>query len=441
MLRRFHGGVEFSDENTGFFGFLRDTFAQLAKEEDFAARREGTQTPLEYPSFGHAADSYEDVAKPFYAAWASFSTRKTFAWRDRWRTSDAPDRRTRRMAEKENMRMREEGIREFNEAVRTLVAFVRKRDPRVQGATGMAKSEAEREKVLREVAKERAAKMRRENEEKLTDVDAVPEWARGGDSKTKEEEELEGSVGSEEESEDEQYECVACRKTFKSENQFDAHERSKKHQKAVAALRKKLKKEGVALDLDEEDDESAGVSGAVTPAVDAHEVGVNGFEHDDDHESNRGDVFTNSEADAHSLQDPLDEDFAQAIQEPMETLQVNSDAKDFHNSDEATKPADIEGNHENNDDHDDDHDKINDDDSTDSEASTPQPKQKLGKAAQKRAKKAAQADAASQEAEELQHKCASCRASFPSRTRLFQHIKDHGHAAPVPIAKKKKGKR
>ena len=71
-------------------------------------------------------------------------------------------------------------------------------------------------------------------------------------------------------------------------------------------------------------------------------------------------------------------------------------------------------------------------------------KPKMVKAAQKRAKKAA-AVAATVEASEDKFNCASCNAGFPSKTRLFQHIKDFGHAAPKEVgggqSKGKKGKR
>lgn len=437
MLRRFNGGVEFTDEKDGFFGFLKETFAQLAKEEEFAVRRDGG-VAMDYPSFGHSGDNYESVVRPFYSVWASFSTRKTFSWRDRWRTSDAPDRRTRRLAEKENQRLREDGAREFNDAVRTLVAFVRKRDPRVQNAVGVTKTTEEREKVLREVAKERAAKMRRENEEKLGDVNAVPEWARAPVSR--EDEELEGSVGGDEESEEEQYECVACRKTFKSENQFEAHERSKKHQKAVEALRKKLKKEGVELDLDEDGEDDTGPSGVATPAADE-----DGFEEDKSNgrpgdEAMHAEETMSGDADTTSLHDDIDDhNLAHAVQESMQNLTVSPNTNGH-----TTKPVRSTGSDEDIDDN-----ALSDSSNSDSSLpsnTTPtsepqQPHQKLGKAAQKRAKKAAQATAAADQADEFSHKCASCKAAFPSRTRLFQHIKDHGHAAPVPVGKKKKGKR
>jgi DnaJ family protein A protein 5 len=37
-------------------------------------------------------------------------------------------------------------------------------------------------------------------------------------------------------------------------------------------------------------------------------------------------------------------------------------------------------------------------------------------------------------------RCAVCQASFPSKTRLFTHIKDQGHAAPIAQVKAKSGK-
>jgi DnaJ family protein A protein 5 len=43
---------------------------------------------------------------------------------------------------------------------------------------------------------------------------------------------------------------VACNKRFKSEKQFESHERSKKHIKAVQDLRRQMKKETTNLDLD-----------------------------------------------------------------------------------------------------------------------------------------------------------------------------------------------
>ena len=109
--------------------------------------------------------------------------------------------------EKENKRIRDDAIQEFNEAVRSLIAFVRKRDPRVQNNQ---KSEAERQKALKEAAAAQAARSRAAQQAKLQQgVDAVPEWAR---SRTKDVHE--GGFSSESEIEEHEYECVVCDKTF-----------------------------------------------------------------------------------------------------------------------------------------------------------------------------------------------------------------------------------
>ncbi|KAF2459590.1 hypothetical protein BDY21DRAFT_270377, partial [Lineolata rhizophorae] len=428
MMRRFHSGVPFSDAPDGFFGFLRETFETLAREEGIAARAEGVAAP-DYPSFGHAADTHADVAKPFYAAWAAFATRKSFAWRDAYKLADAPDRRTRRWMEKENRRLRDEAAREFNDAVRALVAFARKRDPRFEPD---ARSDAQRQEELRRRAREQARRARERNAAAAGEGDAVPEWARRrteDDNGTSAQPSAHANEAGEEvwdgeSSADEEFECVACRKRFKSEKQFEAHERSKKHQKAVAALRRKMRKENRNLNLDddededyeEEDDEDRAPEGGEAEAhiADAPEEAkrdANGAHASlaDGIKSMRVAADTTSEGDGdpESGEDDPDDD----------------GADDDNDSDYAlrdTVSARLAGNELSLD---------PDPDLNTAAAATSQPK--LGKAAQKRAKKAAAAVAAAAQDSSRSNKfrCAVCAADFPSRTRLFQHIGDFGHAA------------
>ena len=435
VIGRFNKNVEFSDAPSGFFGFLREQFEHLAKEEEVSGQYSDVDVNVpDYPPFGHKDDTHDDVVKHFYAGWSSFSTVKTFGWKDRWRLSEAPDRRIRRLMEKENEALRQDAKREFNEAVRSLVAFVRKRDPRYTPST---QSEAERQKTLRDAAASQAARARAANQAKL-DVDAVPEWA-----KVREPEELEES--DDEEFEEEVLECVACNKVFKSERQWEAHERSKKHQKAVYVLQKKMRKDNAHLDLDSEP-----TTGAATPLMEEeeeqemlddgaaetedHEERVNG--HNDTLSDNRASPDEPAEhsdnstdaADKHQTAEPEVSKAASAVASP----DSDSDSDDEYTPPEAVRqrlesasldtPLTVD---------------------TDDDASQPV-KPKLGKAAQKRAKKAAAT--AETDNQEANHKCASCNAAFPSRTRLFQHIKDHGHAALKPAAesggkKKKKGKK
>lgn len=432
MTRRFNSAVDFSDSPSGFFGYLRETFAQLAKEEEIAAHWENVDVP-DYPSFGHKDDRYDDVVKSFYAVWNGFATKKTFAWKDHFKLSEAPDRRYRRLMEKENKALREEGIREFNDAVRSLVAFVRKRDPRY---TPNTQSEADRQKILRDAAASQAARARAANAAKLSNV--VPEWAQ-----VAERDEHEGEIA-ESESEEEHYECVACRKTFKSEKQWDAHEKSKKHQKAIQTLRKKMEKDNRHFNL--ENDESS--SGVMTPASEDDlelvddEVGehVQGDVEGEEMISNND--FNNLVIDEDSHKSPElegpDEEEDQVDQ--LSTRSHEESTKAVEKSDtesednEYASPAAVKS-------------RLQGGgltaEKSDEESAAPQ-LPKLGKAAQKRARKAA-AGAKSMEGSDTRCTCAQCGATFPSKTRLFQHIKDFGHAAPKLVtaggSKGKKGKK
>jgi DnaJ family protein A protein 5 len=227
---------DFSDSPNGFFTTVRTVFETLAREELAACSQEGSDI-VDYPSFGHSVDDYEDVPKTFYALWGSFSTAKSFSWKDQFRYSEAPDRRVRRLMEKENKRLREDGIREFNDSVRTLVQFVKKRDPRY---LPNKQSAEQRQKTLRNAAKRQAAKDRAANQAAMVDH-VQPDWSKSG---AREEDEVVLPESDEDESKVRiEFECVVCNKTFKSEKQFDAHERSKKHVKIVQEIKRQMQKE------------------------------------------------------------------------------------------------------------------------------------------------------------------------------------------------------
>jgi DnaJ family protein A protein 5 len=422
LVASFNGRIQFTDCATGFFGGLRETFQNLAREEELACAWEGLDA-VDYPSFGHKDDSYEDGVKQFYSAWNGFSTRKSFSWKDIYRYSDAPDRRVRRIMEKENKRLREEGVREFNDAVRSLIAFVRKRDPRYKPNS---QSEAERQQVLRDAAQAQAARSRAANQSKLAEDQTIPAWAK---SEGPQEE-----VSSSEESEQEHFECVVCNKTFKSENQFQAHEKSKKHIKAVKQLRHEMKKENKYLDLEDddsskpmtpepEDTEYRSLNGHSVAKASSNlsksEVGEpdsGGHEADEEETSGRevgADPFfttakklnktpTSAFSDNYSSNDSpghSDEDYAprEEVTKHM-TSTIETELADRLSSSTLDNDSDVG------------------------------PKQ-VGRAKQKRAKKAAQKATTGESDSEF--KCMACQAGFSSKTRLFNHIKEFGHAQPV----------
>jgi len=245
-----------------FYQLSKKSFERLADEEVKAAEWEGKE-PVWYPSFGGEKDTYESGAvKDFYLAWTNFSTRKSFAWCDVYRYSDAPDRKIKRAMEKENMKAREAARKEFNDTVISFAKFVRKRDPRY---TPNSMNEKERQAALLQNSKEQAMRQREANKKKRGEYKAA-DWTRvredGGDEFERDEDEGHGTVEAEakaeevasdeetEEEEEERYECIICKKAFHSQGQMDAHEKSKKHVKAVQQLKRQMMKENKEFDLD-----------------------------------------------------------------------------------------------------------------------------------------------------------------------------------------------
>lgn len=427
MMGKFRGNVEFTDSPSGFFGFVRETFEQLAREEQYAADYEDISIP-EYPTFGHKDDEYDDVVKSFYAAWNGFATTKSFAWLDRYRLSDAPDRRVRRLMEKENQKFRDEGRREFNDTVRALLAFVRKRDPRY---TPNQQSDEDKAKAQRDARQAQAARARAAQMAKLDqESQAVPDWATA-----RPEDELDEQ--SEEEIEEEHFECVACNKTFKSERQYEAHEKSKKHQKAIQALKRKMQKDNAHLHLD---DDALG-SGVITPVDDELDMPVLSSDN-----SPREVTKHSQEEIADVTTDDSDRENQTAALEhspqpqPQKRAESNTDSED----DEYASRSDIEarlaefsirsGSTAPTQDPDPKPELMN-------EPENVVPKEpKMGKAAQKRAKKAAKQ--AETNSSDLGNKCQGCDAAFASKNQLFQHLKDHPkHAALKSTGGGKKGKK
>lgn len=418
LMMKYNGRLDYSDSSTGFYGGLREFFAQLAKEEEIACKWENLD-PVEYPDFGQKEDDYDDVVKHFYAGWNGFATRKSYSWKDHYRLSDAPDRRVRRLMEKENKSLREEAVREFNDAVRSLIAFVRKRDPRYQENQ---KSEEERQKILRDAAAAQSMRSRAARQAKLDELDrqTVPDWAKSTTVV-----EHEGGFSSEVDSEQHEIECVVCNKTFKSEAQYEAHEKSKKHVK----LLKQLQREMRAQDHDikesnvqmaspmpeqhtmpdpEEDGEVTenGVPAAQSDETDLHPAET--LEQDDDVTRDARYEEPTSERD--------DDDYAPRAE--VEGRLANPEPEDLANHLKSTVIGDTPS-------------------TSDAEVSSAP---KVGKAKQKRAKKAAQKDASPGTTGGSDFKCVVCRADFPSKSKLFTHIKEKGHAAPITVTAARGGK-
>ncbi|RKF75865.1 J protein JJJ1 [Golovinomyces cichoracearum] len=398
LTNKYTKSMPFTDDAGGFFSIFGQIFADIAKEEKLFCRSNGLQE-ANYATFGHALDKYETHVKNFYQNWTNFTTQKTFLCKNRHRTSDAPDRATRRILEKENKRFREEGIRDFNNAVRAFVLFVKKRDPRY---ISKPETEESRQEALRHAAAAQGARSRAENRTKMANH-IVPDWA-----KTQEplEEETDNESG---ESEVEQIECVVCRKTFKSEKQFQAHEKSKKHIKAVKVLKKELHKENKFYNLD---------------------------------------LTSNSRSEEHVDTEPHSEHKENIDTEPPPRLAENTDTEPLsrneehsepnkillngstdlkleHNNDQSSEKSDILGS-QNSDPA--QNEILEETRSSDNEV--PHGRQRLGKAKLKRAKKKEREINTRNDVSRktlcisiFMPKCRNCGHKFPSKNQLFRHIK------------------
>ncbi|KAG9151580.1 hypothetical protein Leryth_021901 [Lithospermum erythrorhizon] len=200
--------------------------------------------PKEAPLMGNLDSPYSQVTA-FYNYWIGFVTIMDFCWVDQYDVMSGPNRKSRRVMEDENKKLRKKARREFNDTVRGLAEFVKKRDKRVidmqvKRAEEAEKKRAEERELKKEMERLKAEKARMYEE---------PDWAKVEE----EEESLDFDESLEEEHKEEELYCVACGKKFKSEKQWKNHEQSKKHKEKVAELRKAFSDEDKTV-IDAEDD-------------------------------------------------------------------------------------------------------------------------------------------------------------------------------------------
>lgn len=423
LMSRFSASVPFTDAPDGFYGVLRSTFRKLAFEEN-AACDWALREPIPWPDFGGKDDDYEHVVRPFYTTWASFTTQKTFSWMESYNLNDAPDRRIRRLMEQDNAKAREIGRRDFNDTVQELLSFVKKRDPRY--AQNVITAD-ERQKQLREAASAQAARARAANQAKLA-TQQVSDWTH-----TTAIEDAVGTFSDSDLSEEEVFECVACGKIFKSEKQYDTHEKSKKHIKTVQHLKRQMEKENAELKLGDDitspslqnvHDTAISDDSLFDDEVSAEEQGQDsGSTHyqqkytvnesvtiPKDEEPRRS---TLTITDANRSDSPITDDEYASRKDVIDRLKKTAlydDKRHARSPPQNEEPLETSLS------------TMSLSSNQDMESPTP----RLGRAKAKRAKKAARDDTEA-------HSCVACSHSFASRNELFLHIKENPqHAKPLP---------
>ena len=233
----------YGDDEHGFYAVYSNVFRIITEEDaEFA-----TDKNIEVPEFGTSSSDYEEVVQPFYAYWQSYSTLKSYVWLDKYDLREAPNRRVQRLMEKDNKKIRDAVKKERNEEVRALVKFVRKRDKRVKAYLELLKEKDEDRKRLTEQKRLEALREREKMfeeykeeswaslsglEEDLAQMNAHLDSVFGKDH--------DDSGSQSEDEEEEQYYCVACDKAFKTEKALVNHEKSRKHKDNVAAIKREM---------------------------------------------------------------------------------------------------------------------------------------------------------------------------------------------------------
>ncbi|XP_034947062.1 dnaJ homolog subfamily C member 21 [Chelonus insularis] len=243
----------YGDDENGFYTVYRNVFEKIAAEDlEFIDDDETTIDNI--PNFGNSQSSYEEVVHPFYSYWQSYSTKVSFVWLEPIDTRNIPNRKVVRLAEKQNKKVCDKAKKERNEQVRNLVSFVRKRDKRVQLH---AQKLAERAKLNTQKVQELRMKQLEEKRKKIMEYKVSDQYQYSdAESELKNiEANLAAEFGeslSENECSDEENDeniqsnglyCIACSKHFKKPQAFANHENSKNHKKNFAKMKNTIMKE------------------------------------------------------------------------------------------------------------------------------------------------------------------------------------------------------
>eukprot|EP00730_Choanoeca_flexa_P006390 TRINITY_DN12143_c4_g7_i1.p1 TRINITY_DN12143_c4_g7~~TRINITY_DN12143_c4_g7_i1.p1 ORF type:complete len:667 (+),score=213.71 TRINITY_DN12143_c4_g7_i1:67-2067(+) len=310
------------DDPDSFWNVYGAVFDDIVQDESDVAGKN-----IQLPAFGNSSTNHETVAD-FYSRWTAFTTQRTFHSADKWDLREAPNRRIRRLMEKENEKERRAARKEYNSNVKALVKFVKRRDKRMikralelkeQAAAKEAQRQAEKARKEAEAREQREtvlAAAQEQHDDQLTEqLNALETWAD------------EFYSDDNDDTGDGMY-CVACNKAFKSEKQWENHQRSKKHLKAVAALRAELEAEeaqfaDVELDQDAMEDGHDELDGEPLDMLDP-----TGNDRDNDGMQN---VTRDDERDDDD--DDNDVDDSDLVAEP-DVLEAGTDDDDDNNDDD-----------------------------------------------------------------------------------------------------------
>ncbi|NXQ98717.1 DJC21 protein, partial [Sagittarius serpentarius] len=414
----------YGDDEKGFFTVFRQVFEKIAKGEMEYMTQQDT---VEFPTFGYSQSDYDTVVHPFYAYWQSFCTRKNFAWKEEYDTRQASNRWEKRAMEKENKKMRDKARKERNELVRQLVAFIRKRDKRVQAHRKLVEEQnAEKTRKAEEFRRQQKLKQAKlaeqykeqswiamsDLERELQEMEAQYEKEFGDRSDDEDELEEQDTKGVEdklnEEGEEAEFAdglyCPACEKSLKTEKAMKNHEKSKKHREMVALLRQQLEEEegkfpvslhdakGLHTEEEEEieDVPKQKLSKKKRKKQKTRMTYTDFFDGSADEETVEQQLMPGVDKDSGSAEGLVNDGQRCAVSEDANTTE---DVGQVNEAESEVK-------------------------------SSIKPKGKKAKDA----KKSAKASSEHSTMNDVPVHCVTCNCAFPSRNKLFQHLKATGHA-------------
>ncbi|NXU59038.1 DJC21 protein, partial [Turnix velox] len=414
----------YGDDEKGFFMVYRQVFEKITKEEMEYMTQEDTE---QFPTFGYSHSDYDTVVHPFYAYWQSFCTQKSFAWKEEYDTRQASNRWEKRAMEKENKKTRDKARKERNELIRQLVAFIRKRDKRVQAHRKLVEEQnAEKTRKAEEFRRQQKLKQAKlaeqyqeqswitmsDLERELQEMEAQYEEEFGDGSGDEYELEEQETKGTEDKLNDETEEaefvdglyCPACDKLLKTKKAMKNHEKSKKHREMVAVLRQQLEEEEgkFPVSLDDTD-------GAHTKEEE---------ETEDEPKQKLSKKQRKKQKTMRTYEDSFDKS---ADEETVEEKEVPCVEKENVLAEELV--SDGQG-HAASEDTSTAEDVVQGNEVKSEVKSSTKPKGKKAKDA----KKPAKASSDQPPMNEVPIHCITCNSTFPSRNKLFEHLKATGHA-------------
>lgn len=422
----------FSDDDEGFYAVYRKVFEKLSAEDI-----EYMDNPEDYeniPKFGNSSTVFEDVIN-FYGHWESYSTRKSYAWLFTHNISELRDRRLLKLVDKEHKKIQQKARKERNEEIRSLVLFVKKRDKRMAEYRKVLEEKAQQNRLKSQQnrldqikrrseqlkSEQSSSTVSKEHEDQLRELEksylnqySDSDLEDDDSDEVKEMEEGLESCDIEESSLSDELYCVACNKFFNSDSAKVNHEGSKKHRQNVELLKAEMTKEEEKFQQKQE------------ATVDTEEDPLGASEDVDDTEVEepvkKAKGKKSKKKNKKLFSYDQDSDHEEAADEKLEDIQVpevklveSDDEKEDWSSNKKSKKSKV---------------KVKNEKPVPVEI-VPEPP-KIEEIPEKPSK-----IETTSESDGTEHRCATCKQSFPSKNKLFTHLKKTNHSIYLGEAKTK----